>query len=74
MSAPAPIPRKYIITTKTMTGAPQYTLRIRDWQSNTSVTADKFAFQPPADAKKVKFTALSGIDEVPLGVAAGAKQ
>jgi hypothetical protein len=71
---PRPIPRKYIITTKTMTGAPQYSLRIRDWQSNVPVTADKFAFQPPADAKKVEFTALSGIDEVPPGIAAGAKQ
>jgi hypothetical protein len=71
---PRPIPRKYIITTKTMTGAPQYSLRIRDWQSNVPVTADKFAFQPPADAKKVEFTALSGIDEVPPGIAAAAKQ
>ena len=73
-TGPRPIPRKYIITTKTMTGAPQYTLVIRDWHSNVPIAADKFAFQPPANAKKVALTALSGIDEVPPGVAAGAKQ
>lgn len=71
---PRPIPRKYIITTKTLTGAPQYTLVIRDWHSNLPISADKFAFQPPANAKEVAFTALKGIDEVPPGVAPGAKQ
>ena len=28
-----PIPRKYIITSKAVTGAPQYTLRIKDWKT-----------------------------------------
>jgi hypothetical protein len=69
-----PIPRKYVITTKAVTGAPQYTLRIKDWKTDVQVPADAFAFKPPADGKKVDFGALSGIDEVPPGVAPGEKK
>jgi len=29
-----PVPRKYIITSKTLAGAPQYTLRIKDWKTD----------------------------------------
>jgi hypothetical protein len=69
-----PIPRKYVITSKAVTGAPQYTLRIKDWKTDVQVAADAFAFKPPADAKKVDFAALSDIDEVPAGVATGGKK
>jgi len=69
-----PIPRKYVITSKTVAGAPQYTLVIRDWKTDGSVGADAFAFKPPAGAKKVAFKELSDIDEVPPGVPAGAVQ
>lgn len=69
-----PIPRKYVITSKSVTGAPQYTLRIKDWKTDVQVAADAFAFKPPADAKKVEMSALSNIDEVPQGVAPGAKK
>jgi hypothetical protein len=62
-----PIPRKYVITSKAVTGAPQYTLRIKDWRTDVQVAADAFAFKPPADAKQVEFTALREIDEVPPG-------
>jgi hypothetical protein len=69
-----PIPRKYVITSKAVTGAPQYTLRIKDWKTDVQVPADAFAFKPPADAKKVEIGALAGIDEVPPGVAPGGKK
>src|ERR1017187_8583662 len=69
-----PIPRKYVITSKAVTGAPQYTLRIKDWKTDVQVATDAFAFKPPADAKKVDFAALADIDEVPPGVASGAKK
>ena len=62
-----PIPRKYVITSKTVTAAPQYTLRIKDWRTDVQVAADAFAFKPPPDAKKVELTALREIDEVPPG-------
>lgn len=69
-----PVPRKYVITSKAVTGAPQYTLRIKDWKPDAPVAADAFAFKPPADAAKVDVGALSNIDEIPNGVAPGAKK
>ena len=71
---PRPIPRKYVITSKAVTGGPQYTLRIKDWKTDAQLGADAFVFKPPADAKKVDFKALSEIDEVPAGVVSGGKK
>ena len=71
---PNPIPRKYVITSKAVTSGPQYTLRIKDWKTNVQLAADAFTLKPSADAKKTDFSKLSGIDEVPSGVPAGAKK
>lgn len=69
-----PIPRKYVITSKAVTGAPQYTLRIKDWKTDAQIGADTFAFKQPANAKKVEFKDLAEIDEVPSGVITGGKK
>ena len=66
-----PIPRKYVITSKTVTGAPQYTLRIKDWKSGEQAAADAFAFTPPPGATKVAPEAFSNLDELPPGSAGG---
>jgi len=70
-----PVPRKYVITSKTVAGAPQYTLRIRDWKTDANADAD-FTFNPPADATKVALdsTAMIEFDEIPPGTPAGAKK
>jgi hypothetical protein len=60
-----PIPHKYVITSKAVTGMPQYTLRIKEWK--TDVPADAFAFKAPEGAKKVALEALADTDEVPQG-------
>jgi hypothetical protein len=60
-----PIPHKYVITSKAVTGMPQYTLRIKEWR--TDVAADAFAFKSPEGAKKVALEALADTDEVPQG-------
>jgi hypothetical protein len=65
---PRPIPRKYVITSKGTTGAPQYTVRIKDFKTD-ALAADAFTFKPPAGAKKVELSALNDIDEIPRGVA-----
>ena len=68
-----PIPRKYVITSKAVTGAPQYTLRIKEWK--TEVPADAFAFNAPQGAKKVALGDLADTDELPRGtVTAGGKK
>jgi len=65
-----PIPRKYVITSKALAGAPQYTLRIKEWR--TEVPADVFAFKPPQGAKKVALGDLVDIDEIPHGAVTAA--
>ncbi len=73
-TGPKPIPRKFVITSKAVTGAPQYTLVITDWKSDVALKPDIFTFKPPADAKKVDRKGLGHIDEVPLGVIQGGKK
>lgn len=68
---PRPIPRKYVITSKTVAGGPQYTLRIKDWKTDAQISSDTFAFKLPANATKVDFKELAEIDEVPAGRAMG---
>lgn len=60
-----PIPCKMVITSKTVGGAPQYTIRITDWHNGSQFPAGTFAFDPPAGAKKVDFSQLADIDEIP---------
>jgi hypothetical protein len=68
-----PIPRKYVITSKGIGEAPQYTLRIKEWK--TEVPADAFAFKADPSAKKLAINELGDIDEVPQGTTqAGAKK
>jgi hypothetical protein len=68
---PRPIPRKYVITSKAVTGAPQYTLRIKEWRTDVPPAAEAFVFKPPVDAKLVGFAALREIDEIPPGQSSG---
>jgi hypothetical protein len=71
---PRPIPRKYVITSKAVTGGPQYTLRIKNWTTDAPISADAFTFKAPAGAKKVDVKELQDIDEVPSGIIAGGKK
>jgi hypothetical protein len=73
-TGPRPIPRKYVITSKAVTGGPQYTLLIKDWRTDVQVGAETFVFKPPADAKEIEFKALAELDEVPPGKASGEKK
>jgi hypothetical protein len=69
-----PIPRKLVITSKAVTGAPQYTLLVTDWKGDATIPSDAFTFNPPDGAKKVDFDSLSAVDEVPPGVIMRGKQ
>jgi hypothetical protein len=65
-----------VITSKTVTGAPQYTLRIKDWKTDTVADADTFAFKPPSGVTKVDLDSgvMSEFDEIPPGTPSGAKK
>ena len=71
---PQPIPHKYVITSKAVGGAPQYTLVIRNWKTDVQPPADAFAFKPDGEAKKIDVTALGDLDEIPLGTPKGGKK
>ena len=75
-SGARPIPRKYVITSKTLAGAPQYSLKIKEWKTDVPAEADAFVFKPPADAKKADLNALATMefDEIPPATAPGAKK
>jgi hypothetical protein len=69
-----PIPRKYVITSKTLAGAPQYTLRIKDWKTDPITDANAFMFKAPDGATKVNLDSaeMHEFDEVPPGTWEGA--
>ncbi|MBP1750733.1 MAG: putative rane protein [Deltaproteobacteria bacterium] len=61
----SPIPRKLVITSKTLNNAPQYTLRVKSWKTGIEPMQNAFAFTPPAKAKKLGPDALIDLDELP---------
>lgn len=72
-----PVPRKLVITNKTATGAPQYTLQFTKWQPKPPVAADSFTFAPPPNGKKLElkdFASLAEVDEIPPRIVNGEKQ
>ncbi len=62
-----PVPRKLVITSKTLNSAPQYTLRIKTWKSGEPIADDAFVFVPPKDAGRLAAEDLTQLDELPEG-------
>jgi hypothetical protein len=54
-----PLPRKFMITTKQVSGAPQFTVLIRSWDVATKLSNQEFTFTPPKGAKKIEFLKLT---------------
>jgi len=69
-----PVPRKLVITSKTVNGAPQYTFRVRHWKTGMAPAPAAFKFVPPAGAEKIDPGALLVLDELPPEAPAGEKQ
>ncbi|HKD47698.1 MAG TPA: DUF2092 domain-containing protein [Rhizomicrobium sp.] len=63
-----PIPRKYVITSKTVAQAPEYTIMITDWRTDAPADANQFVFNPPKGATKVAIEQMQQTDEAPPGV------
>jgi hypothetical protein len=66
-----PVPRKMVITSKTLNSAPQYTLRVKSWKTGGELAADAFEFSPPVGAELLRPDALIGLDELPQGAPTG---
>lgn len=60
-----PYPCRYVITSKVISGAPQYTIQIRNWKAGDEVAATDFSFKNSMDARKVDLKNLEGTDELP---------
>lgn len=69
-----PIPRKMIITSKTINSAPQYTIHIKSWETGVETLPSDFTFTPPANAKKLDHNALIEFDELPTSAPEGGDQ
>jgi hypothetical protein len=54
------LPRKYTITSKTVTGSPEFTVELHDWQVNPTLPASLFTFRPQPGATRVDFFGLRG--------------
>lgn len=58
-----PLPMKYVITSKWQTGAPQYEMRLRDWNTNPQITPGQFSFSVPAEATRLEALPANELDE-----------
>ena len=71
-----PYPCRYVITSKKVTGWPQYTVDIRGWKSGTEVAAEGFKAKIPENATKLKPEAVPELGDIPtlFSAAKGAKK
>jgi len=69
-----PYPCRYVVTSKKVTGWPQYTLDIWGWRAGTEVASDAFKLEIPAGAKQLMPGQLAELNEIPAHFSAkGAK-
>lgn len=61
----APYPCRYVITSKHVTGGPQFTIQIRDWKAGDEVEATEFVFKNSTNAKKVDMKDLKDSGALP---------
>jgi hypothetical protein len=58
-----PLPMKYVITTKWLAGAPQYSVELSNWNTKPAITADNFKFAVPQGAKRLQALAVDETGE-----------
>ena len=69
-----PYPCRYVITSKKVTGWPQYTLDTWGWKTGAEVSSDSFKLAVPADAKKLTPEQVPELNDIPAHFTAkGAK-
>jgi hypothetical protein len=60
-----PLPCRYVITSKQVLRAPQYTIDFRNWKEGDDVAPDDFSLSAPKNAKQLNINDLPNIDELP---------
>ncbi len=70
-----PYPCRYVITTRQMSRAPQYTIQVRDWKTGTEVATVDYAFTNATGAKKIELEELRAtVRELPENFMTGDNQ
>lgn len=59
-----PFPLKYVITSKWLAGAPQYEVRLREWNPKPRIKAGKFAFSAPKGARRLETIPVNEMGEI----------
>ncbi|MGE8064505.1 DUF2092 domain-containing protein [Pseudomonas sp. NPDC089569] len=66
-----PYPCRYVITSKTIAGGPQYSIQLSDFKSGDGVVADDFAFNNSTNAKKIDLKDLPNAEDLPSNFVRG---
>jgi hypothetical protein len=66
-----PYPCRYVITSNAVAGFPEYRMDVRNWKTGAEVAPVDFAFQAPANARKMDLIDLPDADELPSVFAVG---
>ena len=72
-----PYPCRYVITSKEVDQAPQFSIQVRSWSAGDDVAPVDFSFKAPADARKLEtkdFGTVRGADELPSNYSIGETQ
>jgi hypothetical protein len=69
-----PYPCRYVITAKQVDQAPQYSVQISDWKTDSQVAGDDFRFKNSTNATKIDLKDLGDIDELPRQFTPGGDQ
>lgn len=59
-----PLPMKYVITTKWLTGAPQYSVQLSNWNLKPAIASDQFRFVAPAGATRLEALPVDETGEI----------
>ena len=59
-----PYPCRYDVTTKVVTGTPEYSIQIRDWKTGGDVASKDFGFTAPAGARQVDVADLAKLKDM----------
>lgn len=58
------LPVKYVVTSRWITGAPQYSISFFDWLVQNDIDKEAFVFKAPKDAKEIPFQGVTPNKEV----------
>ena len=61
-----PMPMKYVITSKWHTAAPQYEVRLRDWNTKPRIKTGQFTFSVPENARRLETIPVNEMGELTI--------